>query len=80
VFESNAECGGNWVGEGQYMKAVKMCVSVTMDANETAEGRGSVSINHDCLCRQVIPLIDDCVYMVVGHGASAAREVKHFTK
>jgi hypothetical protein len=67
------------IGEIQCKKALEVCVSVTLDANETAEG-GSVCNSHDCLDWPFVVLIDDDVYMVAGHGASIANEDKHLRR
>jgi hypothetical protein len=37
-LEVSAECGGSWVCDGQRGKAVEVRISVTLDADETAEG------------------------------------------
>jgi hypothetical protein len=42
-------CCGYWLGEGQYGKTVAVCLSVTLDADEAAEGGGSGCTSHDGL-------------------------------
>jgi hypothetical protein len=77
-LEVIAECGGNRFGEGQHGKAIEVSFDVTLDADKTAESGRSVCTSHDCLNLPMVVSIDDCEYMVAGHGAHVAREVKHF--
>jgi hypothetical protein len=57
---------------------VEESVSVKLDAYETAEGGWSACTCHDYLNWPAVVSIDNCEYMVAGHGASVAKEVKHF--
>jgi hypothetical protein len=77
-LEASAECGGNWVGGAQRREAVELSISVTLNADATVEGGGAVCNNQDCFIWPVIVVVDDCVCVVAGHGASVAKEVKHF--